>query len=203
MGEDRVLFDFGHRAEKEKVIWKGPWSFHRNLVVLRSIGKDEDPMAVDLNICGFYVQVTGVPFSGNSIGIAKIIGNKLGSFVAFDENNQSGLATTLRMRVGIDITKQLYRCITIEGPRKQPIQLQVSYERLPNFCYYCGIIGHLVKDYHACFDLFGASDNVDEANLQYGEWIRAAPSDSASKYLGSSVRGGNRQPQFIFPRSVW
>lgn len=32
------------------------------------------------------------------------------------------------------------------GPNNQDIQVALSYESLANLCYYCGIIGHLVKD---------------------------------------------------------
>lgn len=59
----------------------------------------------------------------------------MGKFLRIDEDASRGVSnTSMRIRVCIDITRPLMRCMNIEGPRNQPIQLTLKYERLPNFC---------------------------------------------------------------------
>lgn len=66
----------------------------------------------------------------------------------------------MRFRVLIDITKPLRRMIKAQGPHNQEIQVRITNERLPNFCYYCGVLEHLVKDCRACFDLDSGTGEI-------------------------------------------
>lgn len=87
--------------------------------MLRPIKVDEDPMTIDLDVCDFYVRVSGLPISGAHKGVSMIVGNALGVFVSLDEEfNKGGLATTMRLRVCMNFTKPLLRCVTIQGPKK-------------------------------------------------------------------------------------
>lgn len=139
LGEDRLLFQFNHVVDKKHTLWRSPYAFDRNLVILRPIEKHEDPLAVNLEVCEFHVQVSGLPISGNHRGLAEIIGNALGLFVEYDaEVNQGRIATRMRIQVLIDVTKPLRRSMNIAGPNGQSIQVQFIYEKLPNFCYFVG-----------------------------------------------------------------
>ena len=44
-----------------------------------------------------------------------------------------------------------------------------KYERLPNFCYQCGLLEHDLKD---CTRKDGVDKNGDRGELQYGAWMR-------------------------------
>ena len=52
------------------------------------------------------------------------------------------------MRVIIDVTKPLRKHVKLQSPNKENevIILLVRYERLPNFCYNCGKIGHVYPE---------------------------------------------------------
>ncbi|KAK1551147.1 hypothetical protein Q3G72_031062 [Acer saccharum] len=53
----------------------------------------------------------------------------------------------IRIRVLIDITNPLKRGLRVAlGDDEKVNEVMIYYERLPNFCYYCGKIGHLVRD---------------------------------------------------------
>ena len=76
-----------------------------------------------------------------------------------------------------------------------------KYERLPNFCYRCGLLEHDLKD---CTRKDGVDDNGDTGELQYGAWMRGEPARRVGwelTYLkrneGMSMRGslpeGNSQ----------
>jgi len=46
---------------------------------------------------------------------------------------------------------------------------KMKYVKLPDFCYACGMLGHI---YHRC-ELY--NPDVPESDLQYGLWLRATP----------------------------
>ncbi|TXG53135.1 hypothetical protein EZV62_022304 [Acer yangbiense] len=53
----------------------------------------------------------------------------------------------LMVRVRIDISKPLKRCLRVqlEGLDKAVVA-PIHYERLPDFCFACGLIGHVIRD---------------------------------------------------------
>ena len=59
----------------------------------------------------------------------------------------------LRVWVQIDVTKRLIRGkkITIEGGEARWVQFK--YEKLPNFCYRCGLLSHALTDWPSIWGL--------------------------------------------------
>ena len=75
----------------------------------------------------------------------------------------------LRVRVLMDVTKKLMRGkkVAIEGDEARWVHFK--YERLPNFCYNCGLLSHDMRD---CLDLSRNEKQPDSDGLQYGAWLR-------------------------------
>ena len=95
------------------------------------------------------------------------------------------------MRVQIDATKKLIRGkrITIEGSESRWVQFK--YERLPNFCYHCGLLNHALKDYPAS----SGNGRTVEEGLQYGAWLCGDPygrSQKESVKYDGDVNQGSR-----------
>lgn len=47
-----------------------------------------------------------------------------------------------------------------------------KYERLPNFCYGCGLLNHAIKD---CPEGWAEKSLLEDSNMQYGAWLRGEP----------------------------
>lgn len=78
----------------------------------------------------------------------------------------------MRVRVRIDISRPLRRGVKIIlNDALGGSWIPVQYERLPNFCFYCGIIGHLVKD---CGKVLSIDRSIC-SSFNYGEWLRFDP----------------------------
>ena len=52
----------------------------------------------------------------------------------------------LKTKVMLDITKPLRRSIKISGNNQKVMEVNLKYECIGNFCYYCGFIGHEVRN---------------------------------------------------------
>lgn len=56
----------------------------------------------------------------------------------------SAIGKYLRIKVWFDIRKPLLRGVTMEvGPNGKTQWCLIKYEFLPNFCYVCGLLGHV------------------------------------------------------------
>ena len=68
----------------------------------------------------------------------------------------------LRVRVQIDVTKKIVKGkrIIVEGGEQRWITFK--YERLPNFCYHCGLLNHGLKD---CEERNGVDEQLDLSKL--------------------------------------
>ena len=92
----------------------------------------------------------------------------------------------LRVRVMINVTKKLIRGkkITIEGGESRWVQLK--FERLPNFCYWCGLLSHSLRE---C-PLSIVNNQMGEESFQYGAWLRGEPTRRFTKEPKNHGGGG-------------
>nr|POF09301.1 hypothetical protein CFP56_28245 [Quercus suber] len=98
--------------------------------------------------------------------IGKEIGSNLGIFMIVDTRSwMSEQAKFMRIKVNLPLEKPLKRCGKVASPEGKSFCIQFRYERLPVFCFRCGVMGH---DEKHC----KKSGQPNQA-LQYGEWLRA------------------------------
>ncbi|KAL0385693.1 UNVERIFIED_CONTAM: hypothetical protein Sradi_2963600 [Sesamum radiatum] len=103
--------------------------------------------------------------------MAEIIGNQIGRFrhVDLDSGGQFWGAS-LRVRVGLNVTKPLRRILKLHTILGSELIISFSYERLPNFCYWCGYLGHIMK---LCERQYESDFNEKQEPLPFGPWLRA------------------------------
>ena len=66
----------------------------------------------------------------------------------------------------MNITKPLKKLIVLKQEDDEDIPLPVVYERLPDFCFCCGCIGHQFRE---CMEYKGQQ----KENLPFGPWLKA------------------------------
>lgn len=105
------------------------------------------------------MQVFDLPIGFNSDSVLKSIGNYVGKFLEVDSKNFQGLwRNYLRVKVVIDVQRPLKSCMKIKKAGGDWFWIKFKYERLPSFCFYCGLIGYLDKFCEALFDNPHAGD---------------------------------------------
>ncbi|KAL0399532.1 UNVERIFIED_CONTAM: hypothetical protein Sradi_2296500 [Sesamum radiatum] len=132
----------------------------------------EDPVCVDLNWCDFHIHIHGLPLGKMTKEIATFIGNKLGKFKDVDSDSFGEVwGSSVRIRAAIDVTQPLKRALKVRTVLGDEHLISFTYERLPNFCYLCGCLGHLSRQCDLQFQE-GFSDPGD--NPPFGNWLRAS-----------------------------
>ncbi|KAL0401520.1 UNVERIFIED_CONTAM: hypothetical protein Slati_4181900 [Sesamum latifolium] len=84
LAEWHFLIRFHHIIDRNRALEGCPWSFEKNTITLSGIGVHDNPQHVDLNWCDFSVHVHDLPLSKMNLGIATLIGNKLGRYREMD-----------------------------------------------------------------------------------------------------------------------
>lgn len=163
------LFHFFHEVDFNRIIGDGPWAFEQSLLVLEKLDPKVSPFEVPLNKVEFWIQAHNLPGNFFTEKIAEAIGSALGTFIRVDKKNFEGSwKSFLRVRVLLDITKPLRRKLKMKKEGGSWFWVEFKYERLPNFCFLCGLIGHTE---HFCHLLFEGANEENER--PYGSWLRA------------------------------
>lgn len=171
--EDLFLVEFGDPKDKKKVLEMCPWSFEKNLVLLQEFSGDLVPKEIDLKWSPFWVQVSNLPLKSRTKETGMVLGSKLGKAIDVDvPENGVHWGRYLRVKVQLDVTKKLIQAKKVSIEDDEPRWVFFRYERLPNFCYVCGLIGHSERE---CSELKGSSEGLEKEKYQYGAWLRAEP----------------------------
>lgn len=95
----------------------------------------------------FWVQIHDLPLMARNEYIGREVSMALGSVEELDlDYGEVEWGEFMHIRVTIDITKPLLWCKKLNLGGHEPVWVSFSYERQPNFCYCCGILGHTQKD---------------------------------------------------------
>ena len=86
----------------------------------------------------------------------------------------------MRIRVVIDITQPLCRGKTISFWDNDERFISFKYERLPNICYWCGMVTH---DDKYCSLWLRSKGSLKVDDQQFGQWIRAAQFNPSRKIV--------------------
>ncbi|KAL0458053.1 UNVERIFIED_CONTAM: hypothetical protein Slati_0432500 [Sesamum latifolium] len=108
-----------------------------------------------------------------NFGVASFIGNSMGMFcdMEMDESGRTW-GDSLRIRVAINITQPLIRALRVRTTMGGEVVVSFTYERLQNFCYLCGCLGHLSA---VCELRFEEGFQDPGEAMPYDAWLRAPP----------------------------
>lgn len=82
----------------------------------------------------------------------------------------------------------LHKCVWVKsGEYQEDICVILTYECLPDFCFACGKIGHVLRD---CDDV-----TVDKTNPCFGNWLKASTHVGPKRSRGVASPSVDYQPK--------
>ncbi|KAL9460149.1 hypothetical protein AB3S75_003367 [Citrus x aurantiifolia] len=167
LGNNCFMFKFTEEADKKRVLTGGPWHFDRALLVLTKPKGIGELTKQSFTHTAFWIQIRNVPIACMEKELIQELGGMIGAVeeIETDENGEC-LGEFARIGVLINITLPLKKILFLKQEGESDIQMPVVYERLPDFCYCCGIIGHQYKE---CAKFQGQQ----KEQLPYGGWMKA------------------------------
>ncbi|KAL0409698.1 UNVERIFIED_CONTAM: hypothetical protein Sradi_1904200 [Sesamum radiatum] len=168
---NRFLIRFNHILDRVRDLERCPWAFDKCLIILAKVEGAENRKDIDLNWCAFHVLVHDLPLEKMTRDVAEFIGNQLVKFIDVNMDDKFvSWGSSLRIRVALNVDKPLQRVLKLRTTLGDEKLLSFTYERLPNYCYLCGHLGHICKQCDLQFQE-GFIDPGD--NTPFGPWLRA------------------------------
>lgn len=179
MGANLISFQFHSRRDMERVFDMEPWQFNKHILVLRKISNDIQPSLMKFSKTPFWIRLYDIPMMARDDHILRQIGGRFGQIVEIDSNTTNGIARSVRIKVLIDVEKPMKRGTRLRIGKADPCWIPITYERLPSFCYWCGMLGHTYKDCEGAQEREEREGKIIEEDLPFGEWMKASPMKSA------------------------
>jgi hypothetical protein len=164
----RFVLEFSEEGDYLHVTKGGPWKFKNDAVLVDELKEGDEPESVPFNTIPIWLQFKNIPFYLLSKQLARNLGTDIGELISIDNNARGDIcAKILRARVQVPITQALRRWITLQDKiGDEEVIVSVAYERLPNFCHFCGFIGHQDAD---------CMLPANERKKRYSDDLRVAP----------------------------
>ncbi|KAK2650316.1 hypothetical protein Ddye_017805 [Dipteronia dyeriana] len=97
----------------------------------------------------------------------------------------------VRVKVEIDVTRPLKRAIKLRLDEfNSTVTIPIKYERLPEFCYGCGVLGH---SFHDCMDKTSRREAMEGSMTKYGDWLRAVLMGRLKSAYQNNLRSENHR----------
>ncbi|KAF8380160.1 hypothetical protein HHK36_027643 [Tetracentron sinense] len=170
LAQNRLLFTFDLESDLSKVLARAPWCFMGYPILLSRWSPDTPPLSLHLSSLPIWIQLHGLSPDLHIVEVGSQLCKSLGEVLSVDlpEDGLAQWGKFLRVRVCMDVLKPLVagKCIRSLSNGRLPIQFR--YERLPRFCFHCGIMGHVI------FNCSSASSSSGEGRAnRFGPWLRA------------------------------
>jgi hypothetical protein len=91
-----------------------------------------------------WVRILNLPFTMMNNQRGKELAGRIGKVGKMDvDDTGRAWGEYLRFRASIKVSEPLMRCVSVFSQKRQAVDhFTVMYERLPTFCFSCGLLGH-------------------------------------------------------------
>ncbi|TXG53188.1 hypothetical protein EZV62_022357 [Acer yangbiense] len=172
VGDNIFMFYFNNQVDRDRIWQRGPWYFEKSLVALEKPTGIGNIALLAFNKVELWVQIHEVPIMCMNRRMAKWMAEQIGEVIDIPSESKECWGRYLRVNVQIDIHRPLKRWLRLKLDKTDNIVVVgLKYERLPEFCYACGKIGHGIKE---CLDLEARTEALSGKTTKFGLLMRAS-----------------------------
>jgi hypothetical protein len=174
MEGNRFLVQANCLGDLQRIIEQGPWIFRDHGMLIEKYDGSCKAPSVELNRIHAWVQIHDVPELYRKKHIITDVAEKVGEVITVDMHG----GDYVRVRVWLDVMKELRRFVAITPKGEKPVVMRVKFEKVPRYCNVCGHIDHVNEE---C----GSSVHPPAAEV-FGTWMLADTPWNRAQLHGNS-----------------
>jgi hypothetical protein len=188
-GNNLFTAEFGSMADRDRIMDGSPWRVGKHAVLLKKYDADIEPQRVVFDRLAIWARIIALPPRLMRVERGFEIARPIGVVKKIDSDDRGQCwGGFMRLRVEIAVQEPLVRVVTVFSSHLQTTEAyEVQYERLPFYCFSCGLLGHSAL---ACPSPAERDDNGDLSypakKLSVDEIYKLA-GNSRSGHTGSST----------------
>jgi hypothetical protein len=140
LDDNMYTVQFSCLGDWDKVMDGGPWTFRGNPVLLAPYDGFTKPSEIALNTFKVWIQIHDLPDGFKPM--LESLASKVGEVIVAENRSNDFSGNFFRVRIKCDVRRPLKNAVSMVKANKRQIFL-VKYERLPDWCALCGMLGHL------------------------------------------------------------
>lgn len=168
LGENVFLIEFTDGDDKKWILEGRPWVFEGSLFLIVDFDGHSSPANFTFDKAAFWVRMKNLPLACIGKETGRMLGASAGEVEVVDTDGKGvGWGEYLRVKIWMDLSKPLAwgRMLKLQGKTSW---IPFQYERLPKFCFHCGVI------MHGQMGCPGRSNlRQKESSTEFGPWLRA------------------------------
>jgi hypothetical protein len=191
MGPNLFMAEFGSESDMGKVAKGGPWRLGKHAILLKRFDvtiKPEDMIFDELKV---WARIMNLGFELMNTERGTPLAARLGTVERFDVDDKGkAWGSILRARITIKPMEPIMRCVSVFSRKRQMMMhFDVMYERLPKFCFSCGLIGH------SLITCLNPADHDGEGKLPYNGDRLCVPEKRSALEQTQSTRSSRKQSE--------
>ncbi|KAJ1431787.1 Zinc knuckle CX2CX4HX4C [Sesbania bispinosa] len=165
-------FFFDNEQESNRILRGSPWLFRNSWLVLQPwkrgvIAEDQQFLTVPV-----HVQIWGLPPPHcKTLKMGQKIGACLGKVLSSELFEVRDRGSFIKMLVSLDTTRPLKVGVHTGNKSDEVFWVDFQYEKLPQFCYSCGLIGHAEE---FCLNNKPPEGEKENKVNPLGPWLRTS-----------------------------
>jgi hypothetical protein len=145
MGEKILQIFLDSLADKDRILYGNPWIFRNSWLVVKPWERDRNYTASDFDHVPVWIQLWGLPTHCKTKQMGESIGALIGKVEASELYEYPGKQLIVKINVAINTKNHILSGIHVGNPTDSTNWIDYRYEKLPQVCFRCGMLGHADK----------------------------------------------------------
>jgi hypothetical protein len=181
-GDNLFIAEFCSKGDRDRVMEDSPWMVGKHAVLMKKYDAEVQPQDVVFDRMAIWARILSLPNRLMNSTRGKVIAQPIGVVKRIEADSLGRCwGGFMRLRVEVKVDEPLLRAVTVYSSLLQTTEsFVVQYERLPIYCFSCGLLGHSTL---ACAN---PADRDEQGELPYSA-RRLSVDDNVRKFGNNSA----------------